>query len=68
MTTLHQWLEGKKKSTTSTIHTSDIITISSTGIALEQNKGYNECLDDIQASLPTLLSTMEAELREGMRS
>lgn len=38
--------------------------MSSTGLGLEQNKGYNECLDDLQAALPTLLSTMEAEIRE----
>lgn len=50
MTTLNQWLERKKKSNPLMYKTSE--------------ENYNQALSDLQAFLPTLLSTMEAEIRE----
>lgn len=68
MTTLNQWLEGKKKKLN--VRDREFIGAGSSRRSMtsvhEENKKckYNDAISDLQASLPTLLSTMEAEIRE----
>lgn len=54
----------EEKSETSRIHTSDIHSLSSTQIGLEQNKGFNQCRQHfIDTVLPRVIEAHEAEKR-----
>lgn len=61
MTTLNQWLEGKKKDEK---YGMDVAGFKGTIAARSHNRSYNKALADFEGVLPTLLSTMEAEIKE----